>query len=199
MNEVKLKGILKNIEHSHEINGTEFSKAELICKRESGQEDNINIKFKSFCNPYKNNDIIEIKGNLRSYSERISDTKNKVNIYVFTYFDRPEDEEEVNNSVTIDGRICKINELRINKQGKHNLHFILANNILSTKGKKRLNCYIPCIVWGQLAKDMSELKISDKVELKGQLHSREHKILNDKGEVEFRVAHELLVTEFKLI
>ena len=35
------------------------------------------------------NQEIEFIGNVRSYSQHIDDNKNKVDIYVFTYFDKP--------------------------------------------------------------------------------------------------------------
>ena len=200
MNEIQLHGVIKDIEPSHTIDKIEFSKAKLITRRPTGQEDVINLRFKSFSNKYNDNDEISMVGNVRSYSYKVSEDKNKVVIYVFTYFDEPEIEEpESNNSVTIDGRICKINELRENKNGKHNIHFILANNLVSGDSTKRLNSYIPCIAWGKVAREISELSVNTRLEINGELHSREHKKVYPDGEVEFRVAHELLVQSYKVI
>ena len=199
MNEIKLTGIIKNIEPSHTIDNIQFNKANMIVKRSStGQEDVVNLRFKSFANPYKENDEISIVGNLRLYSYKTEANKNKVVIYVFTYFDKQSD-ETVNNVVNIDGRICKINPLRHSSKGKHNLHFILANNLHSADHTKRLNSYIPCIAWGNVAIELSELKVNSKVALSGELHSREHTKVHPDGNVEFRVAHELLVTGYKVI
>ena len=50
MNEVKLKGIIRNIQYSHNIGDITYDKAELIVNRSNGQEDLINIKFKRFSN-----------------------------------------------------------------------------------------------------------------------------------------------------
>lgn len=200
MNKILLHGVIKDIEPSHTIDKISFSKAKLITKRNNGQEDVINLRFKSFSNRYKDSDEITITGNVRSYSYKVSEDKNKVVIYVFTYFDEPETEQlGSNNSVTIDGRICKINELRENKNGKHNIHFILANNLVSGDSTKRLNSYIPCIAWGKVAREMSELSVNTRLEINGELHSREHKKVYPNGEVEFRVAHELLVQSYKVI
>ena len=202
MNLVVLSGVLKDIQPSHQIDNINFDKAKLIVKRENGQEDVINLRFKSFSNRYKENDEITLTGNVRSYSYRVSEDKNKVIVYVFTYFDEPAvDDETINitNKVTIDGRICKINPLRTNKNGKHNIHFILANNLISADHTKRLNSYIPCIAWGSLAKQIEAYPVNTKVNLVGELHSREHKKVHPDGEVEFRVAHELLVTGFEVV
>lgn len=200
MNNIILQGVLKDIEHSHEIDTINFDRAKLIVDRKNGNQDVINLRFKSFSNKYKENDRITITGNVRSYSYPVSEHKNKVVIYVFTYFDDPQLENlESNNQVTIDGRICKMNELRKNKSSKDNLHFILANNIISNDKTKRLNSYIPCIAWGKLAKELSELTVNTQVKLLGELHSREHRKIHEDGEVEFRVAHELLVTDYEVV
>ena len=84
MNEIILSGTIKNIQHSHSIGEVEFDKAQLICTRDNGREDVINLKFKSFSNPYKNNEQISIKGNIRSYSYKTEDDGNRVMIYVLT-------------------------------------------------------------------------------------------------------------------
>lgn len=198
MNKIILSGQLRNIEYSHQIEDIVFNKALLIVPKENGQEDVINLKFKAFSNPYKENDRINIEGNIRSYSYKIDENKNKVIIYVFTYFDKPENEEIINH-VELDGRICKINDLRVTQSGKHNVHFILANNLISSDNSKRLNSYIPCIAWGNLAKELSKLTVNTKLKVIGALHSREHKKILDNGEVELRVAHELVIDHFEVI
>lgn len=199
MNEIVLNGILKEVQPSHSIDGISFDKAKLICKRDNGKEDVINLRFKSFSNKYKDNDEVSIKGNLRSYSYKVDEDKNKVVIYVFTYFDDPDDDEIVLNRVAIDGRICKLNDLRTTKNGKHNVHFILANNLVSADKSKRLNSYIPCIAWGNTAKKLAELSVNTQIKLYGELHSREHKKVHPDGEIEIRVAHELVVSEYEVI
>ena len=198
MNEIYLSGTIKDIEPSHEIDTISFSKAKLITKRDNGQEDVINLRFKSFSNKYNNGDTIRISGNVRSYSQKVGPDKNKVTIYVFTYFDDV-DEQLSNNIVKIDGRICKLNDIRHNRSGKDNIHFIVANNLVSGEGSRRLNSYIPCIAWGTVAKQISELSVSTRVMIDGELHSREHKKVYPDGTVEFRVAHELLVKDLKVI
>ena len=198
MNKVCLKGVLKNIQESHTIQNMNFQSAQLIVPTDKGTEDVINIKFKSFSNKYKENDIIAITGNLRSYSYRADDTHNRVQLYVFTYFDQPED-VIVENEVQIDGRICKINPLRTAKNKTRNIHFILANNIIVENSSKRLNSYIPCIAWGAQADKISELSVNSKVAIKGYIHSREHKVTNHLGEIELRLVHELVVDDVEVI
>ena len=194
MNIVQLKGVLKNIRYSHTIKDVEYNKADLISKRKDGKEDIVTIEFKKFSNPYKEDQEVELAGNVRSFSKRGEDGKNKVQIYVFTYFDKPATEDEVTNDVLIDGTICKIEDLRYTKSGKANIHFILANNISKDGSNVKLNSYIPCVAWGMTAKEMVNKKVGDKVSFRGELHSREYKKTLENGDIEIRVAHEVLIT-----
>ena len=63
----------------------------------------------------------------------------------------------------------------------------------------KLNNYIPSVVWGKLALSLVDLKVSDKVRVKGELHSRTYKKVMPNGEIEFKTAHELIVTELEKI
>lgn len=199
MNNIILSGIIKDIQHSHEIDNVTFDKAKLLVKRDNGTEDIINLRFKSFSNVYNDNDEVTLIGNLRSYSYKVSEDKNKVIIYVFTYFDEPEEKLSTKNNVTIDGRICKINPIRTTRTGKHNLHLILANNLILEGQSKRLNSYIPCIAWGKIAKELSGLDVNTKISINGSIHSREHKKRYADGNVEIRVAHELVIESFEVV
>ena len=194
MNKIILKGIIKNIQPSHTIGDIEYNKADIIVNRNDGKEDILALKFKKFSNPYKENDNIELVGNIRSYSS-LKDNTSKVDIHVFTYFDIPEEEYQNNNICFLDGRICKKDILRYTKSGKEHFHFILANNIIL--GEHKLNSYIPCIIWGKDAVKFSkEIEIGDKISITGQLHSRQYTKRFDNGECEFRVAHECVVLEY---
>lgn len=202
MNNIRLKGIITNIEPSHVIQGIEFNKANLIVNRDDGKEDSLNIRFKKFSNPYENNQEITLCGNVRSYSSRLDDGKNRVELYVFTYFDQPElneNDQEETNRLDIDGRICKIDALKHTRNGKKNIHLILANNLIVSDGAKKLNSYIPCIAWGAVAERLSELSVNTQLKIQGELHSREYKKNLPDGSFEFRVAHECLIKDFEVL
>lgn len=199
MNTGIIKGYIKDIEYSHTTQGILYDKAKLISRREDGTEDILNLKFKSFSNRYQDNDFITIMANIRSYSYKVNEDKNKVEVYLFTYFDKVDEDIPLTNAFKLDGRICKMNELRTTRKGKHNLHFILANNIISEDTTKRINSYIPCVAWGKLAKELSNLPVNTKLELTGELHSREHKKKLDNNDIEIRVAHEFFIKDYKII
>lgn len=92
MNKIQLKGVIDNITYSHTIGTIDYDKAELIVPKYNG-EDILQLRFKHYSNIYNNGDSVSLVGNIRSYSEKL-ENKNKVHLYVFTYFDKPEDEIE---------------------------------------------------------------------------------------------------------
>lgn len=193
MNRIRLKGVIRDIEYSHTIGDVDYDKANIIVTRKDGKEDILSLRFKKFSNPYQNNQICSLVGNVRSYSKKISENKNKVELYVFTYFDIPdlnENDQEVINEFELDGRICKIDELRTTRDGKQNIHFILANNLIFDNNNQKLNSYIPIIAWGPIAKMVSELNVNDRINVIGELHSREYRKTFEDGSYEIRVAHE---------
>lgn len=197
MNEIILKGTIKNIQHSHNIGNVEYDKADLIVKREDGKEDILSLKFKKFSNRYKDNDNVELVGNVRSYSQKVDENKNKVDIHVFTYFDLPQDESDTVNEFEIDGHICKKDILRRTSSGKEHCHFILANNIIQNGYK--LNSYLPVVIWGKDAVKFSETQnVGDFIKIKGQLHSREYTKTLEDGEIEFRIAVELVALSYEV-
>lgn len=197
MNEIILRGIVRNIRPSHTVNDIEYYQADIVTQRKDKKEDSVIIKFKKHINKYKELDKVELVGNIRSYTEQLENGKNKVYIYVFTYQDYPtsisEEVDNLNNIFTVDGRICKINELRTTSNGKKNIHFILANNIFTGNGQK-INNYLPVTCWGNLAKQISQMNVNDKITIKGELHSRTYHKLNSNNEKEYNVTYELLAT-----
>lgn len=202
MNKIALKGTVRNIQPSHKINDIEYDKADIVIKRRDGKEDVLNLRFKKFSNPYVNDQEVRIVGNVRSYSKQVAENKNKVDIYVFTYFDEPElndNDQEVTNEFNIDGRICKIDQIRTTANGKQNIHFILANNLIIEESNQKLNSYLPCIAWGTIARKLSQCSVNDQIEIKGELHSRTYTKPISDTDVEIRVAHELVVTSVDIL
>ena len=202
MNTIRLKGVLRNIQDSHTINNIEFSKAHLIVPRENGKEDVLNVRFKKYAIPYQEDQEVSLSGNIRSYSAKLDSGKNKVELYVFTYFDQPEldeNDQEYTNFLELDGRICKIDTIRKTRNNKTNIHLILANNLIVSDGSKKLNSYIPCIAWGEIAEKLSQLNVNAQIKITGQLHSREYKKPLMDGSFEFRVAHEVEITSLDVL
>lgn len=198
INFIYLRGIVKNISYSHTIGDTTFKRAEMIVGRNDCKEDLIIVKFKDLGIYLKEGQELELMGSIRSYSQAM-DGKNRVEIYVFSYLDVVEVEYENSNIAILEGRICKKDTLRRTPKGKHYIHFIVANNIITDDGQK-LNSYIPCVSWGKNAKKVDkDLNVGDFIHIEGQLQSREYKRKNENDEIEIRVAHELSTAEIEKI
>lgn len=192
MNSIVLRGYLRDIQFSHFQGDIEYEKANLICPRGGGQEEDIiSLRYKKFVNRHEEGDFVEIRGNLRSYSTKVND-KNNVQIYVFTYFDLP---DEINLcNTTIDGRICRINPIRYSTDGIPYVHFILANNIFTNNGKK-INSYIPCTAYGEEALELAGCRVNDFLTITGNLHSHCYTMENEDDK-EFRIAHEVEIKAY---
>ena len=201
MNEISLRGYIKDIKPSHTIGNMEYDKAFLVVDS-NGIEDVVPLCFKHSSNKNKEGDLVELKGNLRSYSMKGADGKNKVDIYVFTYFDIPENniinDEEINNIINIDGRICKLNDIRQHDNGSVSINFLLANNIFTKNSNKKLNSYIPIVCWGETARLISSLSVGTQIKVSGAFHSRTYKkYINDN--LEIRVAYEVVANSVSII
>jgi len=127
MNDIFLKGIIKDIKPSHTIKDIDYDQAHIIVKNSNNDESIIDLIFKHFSNAYKEGDKISLLGNIRTFSQRTEEGKNRIHVYVFTYFDTvPQEELEQHEGVgdnyfQIDGHVCKIGELRRFKDGKCNI------------------------------------------------------------------------------
>lgn len=139
MNKIILQGIIKDIKFSHYVNDIEYYKANLIVSKDN-KETIVPLKFKRFCCLYQEGDFISLTGNIRTFSVKDND-KSHVDVYVFTYFDIPE--EEKSNYIELDGNICKKGELRKTKNGLDVIDFIVANNL--NNNNQIFNTYIPMV------------------------------------------------------
>ena len=197
MNNIILRGVVRNPQYSHTIGNSEFYSAQLLVKNNNGTDSVLNLKFKHSSARVENGDYVELTGNVRSFSRKEKD-KNKVDIYVFTYFDAPDRDldDSIVNHFIIDGNICKKSpELRTTSTGKEVMQFIIANNIIT--GTKKLNSYLPCICWGKDALLVSQLPVGSRVVLEGELRSRTYTKKED-DELTIHVAHELYVSDLKV-
>lgn len=195
MNKIVLKGVISNIEYSHTINSIDFYKAIL------NTEDNniIPLCFK-YASPYQENEKINIVGSIRSFTKKnLENNKSKVNIYIFTYFDSPESsEQELINSFELDGRICKMDQLRATKDGRKRMHITLANNIFSANNTQKLNNYIPIVAYDELAEKLAQLNISDKIQVTGTFCSRTY--IKKNGDIkEEKIAYEGVLSSFEMV
>ena len=59
MNNIVLRGYLRDIEYSHNIGDIEYEKANLICPNSGGKDDDIiSLRYKKYTNKYKESPFI---------------------------------------------------------------------------------------------------------------------------------------------
>jgi len=95
------------------------------------------------------------------------------------------DQAEDDNLVTLEGVICKAPSFRETPFGREICDFILAIN------HGRRSSYIPCIAWGQSARNVSVLEVGTTVELEGRYQSREYQKVLNSGEMVTRTTREV--------
>ena len=95
-----------------------------------------------------------------------------------------------NNQVFLDGFICKAPIYRKTPKGREIADVILAVN--RPHGKSD---YIPCIVWGRDAWDVSRLDVGAALRISGRIQSREYDKMLSETESETRVAYEVSAIE----
>lgn len=197
MNKIILSGkIISNIEFSHETKDEKFYSFNLSTDRKSGTSDVLPcIVSEVFLNAIENNDSTKIKvsGEIRARNVRDENNRTHLKIYVFIQ-DISEYESDDENSVYIEGYMCKCASLRDTPFGRRVADMLIACNRLNNKSD-----YIPCITWGRNAVAASHLDIGSRLCLTGRLQSRQYiKNYND-GNEEVKVAYEVSVASFDVM
>ena len=154
MNEVYLKGCVRDVTASHTLQGADYDKAVVVT--EQGEQFPIKCKHSATDNL---EEPVSLYGQLRSYSNG-----SKTEVYIYTDFARQDDSD---NFACITGNICSKGELC--KGAKKCIVFVVANNIY-IKGLK-INSYIPCVAFGEVAESIAQnYSVSDKIYVAGQMH-----------------------------
>ena len=194
-NFVKLRGSLAGRPaFSHTARGIEFYSFPLEVLRLSGNSDTINIiarKEQLDALETENNSGLCVTGQIRSFNNR-SGQGAKLVITVFAKelsFCDGEDE----NLVTLKGTLCKEPKLRCTPMGRDICDLMLAVNRHYGRSD-----YLPCICWGQRAREASLFTVGTKLCLSGRVQSRNYIKLSENG-AEEKTAFEVSVTELGLI
>jgi single-stranded DNA-binding protein len=96
-------------------------------------------------------------------------------------------DDEDKNSVSLTGAVCKKPNLRKTPMGRQICDIMLAVNRRYGRSD-----YLPCIAWGRLAENASELKIGDTITLEGRIQSRKY-IKTENGIATERTAFEVSI------
>lgn len=177
-NSCMLRGVLASGPvYSHEARGEEFYKFELEIQRLSGTTDTVCvIARKALLDEVEitGDAMLCVAGSIRSFNNKTG-VGQKLVISVFAQEIWLDDEDD-ENSVCLTGTICKQPSLRVTPMGREICDIMLAVNRHYGRSD-----YLPCIAWGQKAKDISKYPIGTVISLEGRLQSRKYtKTINDE-------------------
>lgn len=195
-NHVIISGKLGEINFSHVVKRKKYYSSVLQIPRLSGVVDEVPIimgvrRLNTAAGLVGKN--VKVMGVIRSRNNYGKDLKKHLHIYVYANEIVETEELQNDNILLINGYVCKPIVLRTTPLGKE-----IADLHLAINRENGESDYIPCIVWHEKAKAISQIQVGRKVKILGRLQSREYNKMLDNGEVVIKVAHEVSVFGYDL-
>ena len=186
-NTVTLRGSLHALpQFSHENHGKRFHRFYLEVPRLSGVVDILPViteeSILSAIDPTAG-EMITVVGQIRSHNSRENGTR-RLLIFVYAAALVVEDGEPIND-VTLCGPLCKEPTYRRTPLGRE-----ICDVMLAVPRAFRRADYLPCILWGRTAQEVSACHVRDEVTICGRLQSRVYTTLTEDGPEE-RTAYEI--------
>ena len=168
-NMVLLRGELVELPvFSHENHGRSFDRFTMEVERLSGVRDTVHIiaghSLLENLNPTAGA-LVEVEGQVRSYNNRSGEGRRLIITVYATQVRVGEGEPE--NRVYLRGRICREPVYRRTPLGREICDLMLA--VDRSYGRRD---YVPCILWGSLARMAAELPKGTMLWLWGRIQSR---------------------------
>lgn len=186
-NHITLTGCLASApQYSHSNHGRRFYSLFLEVARLSGTVDRLQIIASEAllaATPVEEGDGLCIEGQIRSFNNRSNEGRRLIISVLaekISVTSAPHD-----NRVTLEGIICKDPIYRRTPLGREICDVMLAVN----RPYRRAD-YLPCILWGRCAQEVSAYPVGTPLRLTGRLQSREYIKLID-GTAEQRTAYEI--------
>ncbi len=186
-NQIKLRGCLVDLPlYSHENHGKRFYRFTLEVPRLSGTVDLLPVVAEErILNQMdlSGGCMLTVTGQIRSHNNRVNGIR-RLLIFVFATDILVEDGEPI-NSVFLEGPLCREPVFRRTPLGREICDVMLA----VPRGFQRAD-YLPCILWGRTAQEVSGCRMRDRIQITGRLQSRTYTKLTDTGPTE-RTAYEI--------
>ena len=194
-NSIILRGSLKELpQFSHENHGRRFYRFHLEVPRLSGAIDTLPVivqeKTLFGIDPCAG-DMITVTGQIRSHNLRQDGVRHLL-IFVFASDMLVEDGEPINDA-HITGAICRAPTYRKTPLGRE-----ISDIILAVPRAFHRADYLPCILWGRTAQEVSGCDVRQKITIHGRLQSRIYTKLTQDGAIE-RTAYELSALTAEII
>lgn len=186
-NNILLRGSLQELpKFSHENHGKRFYRFILEVPRLSGAIDLLPVIAREetllHLDPCAGA-MLTVSGQIRSHNLR-QDSMRHLLIFVFATDIVAEDGEPI-NQVHLEGPICRAPTYRRTPLGRE-----ICDVMLAVPRAFHRADYIPCILWGRTALEISQCQVRDRLSIDGRLQSRIYTKLTEEGAIE-RTAYEL--------
>ncbi len=186
-NMITLRGTLLNLpQFSHSNHGKRFYRFTLEVPRLSGAVDLLPIVAEESLmmdlDPTAG-DMLTVAGQIRSYNQRSEDGRHLL-IFVFAASVTVEYGEPLND-VYLEGPLCREPTFRRTPLGRE-----ICDTMLAIPRPFHRADYLPCILWGRTAQEISQCHTSDVIAIRGRLQSRIYTKVTPEGS-EDRTAYEI--------
>ena len=186
-NSITLRGTLGTMPaFSHENHGRRFWRFILEVPRLSGAVDLLPVIAEEplimDIDPTAG-EMITVIGQIRSHNQR-SEGGRHLMIFVYAATITAEDGPSV-NEVILEGPLCREPTYRRTPLGRE-----ICDVMLAVPRAFRRADYLPCILWGRTAQEISVCHTRDRVHICGRLQSRIYTKLTEDGPIE-RTAYEI--------
>lgn len=187
LNSITLRGSLVELPRfSHENHGRKFYRFLLEVPRLSGAVDLLPVIVEeSILNNIDPTagQMLTVCGQIRSHNQR-SEQGRHLLIFVFAASITVEDGEPIND-VVLEGPLCREPTFRRTPLGRD-----ICDVMLAVPRAFRRADYLPCILWGRTAQEISACHTRDRIHICGRLQSRIYTKLTEEGAQE-RTAYEI--------
>ena len=186
-NHVTIRGELVQLpEFSHENHGKRFFRFVLEVRRLSGAVDQLPVVAEEALvqgiDPCGGS-MITVTGQVRSHNYRVEGVR-RLMVFVFASTICAEDGEPIND-VTLEGPLCREPTFRRTPLGRE-----ICDVMLAVPRPFHRADYLPCILWGRTAHEVSACHTRDRVRISGRLQSRVYTKLTESG-AEERTTYEI--------
>ena len=186
-NQVNLRGTLASAPRfSHENHGKRFFRFYLDVPRLSSAVDTLPIVAPETLlesTPLEEGSLLSLTGQVRSHNLR-SDGQRHLLIFVFASSLALQDGEPA-NQVTLEGFLCREPTYRRTPLGREICDVMLA----VPRAFQRAD-YLPCILWGRTAQEVSRCHTRDSLRVNGRLQSRIYTKVTEEGSLQ-KTAYEI--------
>ena len=186
-NQVTLRGTLASAPRfSHENHGKRFFRFYLDVPRLSSAVDTLPIVAPETLlesTPLEEGSLLSLTGQVRSHNLR-SDGQRHLLIFVFASSLALQDGEPA-NQVTLEGFLCREPTYRRTPLGREICDVMLA----VPRAFQRAD-YLPCILWGRTAQEVSRCQTRDSLRVNGRLQSRIYTKVTEEGSLQ-KTAYEI--------